>query len=108
MIIETAILSITPTRESQFEEAMTKAQSILKSMTGYLGHELLRGVDEGITSQYLLMIRWRTLEDHTVGFRLAPEHKEWKDLLGPFYAAPAQVTHYGEILGHNSPIQINH
>lgn len=96
MILELATLDIIADREGEFEAAFTTAQSIIASMRGYLGHELQRCVEK--PTRYLLLVRWETLEDHTVGFRQSPEYQQWKALLHHFYDPFPQVEHYQRIL----------
>jgi heme-degrading monooxygenase HmoA len=97
LILEQAILSVIPARAAAFEVAMREAHAIIRTMDGYEGHELYKCIDGDCTSQYLLLIRWRRLEDHTVGFRNSPQHDEWKRLLSPFYSAPSAVKHFQEV-----------
>jgi heme-degrading monooxygenase HmoA len=97
MVLEKAILTVIPARASDFEAAMREAHMIIRMTEGYEGHELYKSLDGECASQYLLLIRWRKLEDHTVGFRNSPQHDEWKCLLSPFYSAPSKVDHYQEI-----------
>ena len=44
-----------------------------------------------------MVIRWKTLEDHTVGFRTSPLFAEWRALVGPYFAEPPSVKHYANI-----------
>ena len=37
---------------------------------------------------------WRSLEDHTVGFRKSDEYQEWRRLLHDFYEPFPEVEHY--------------
>lgn len=92
MILEVAILNVIPGRESAFEAAFDQARKIIASMTGFLGLELQRCVE--VRSRYLLLVRWKTLEDHTVGFRGSPQYQEWKSLLHHFYDPFPTVQHY--------------
>ena len=92
MILETAVLNIRPGQDVAFEQAFRKAQSIIASMPGYLSHELQRCLET--KNQYLLLVRWGQLEDHTVGFRRSPQYQEWKDLLHHFYDPFPKVEHY--------------
>ena len=39
------------------------------------------------------MIRWRTLENHTVDFRGSPLFQQWRALVGPHFASPPEVEH---------------
>ncbi|MGY0037408.1 antibiotic biosynthesis monooxygenase family protein [Pedobacter sp. NJ-S-72] len=47
--------------------------------------------------QYLLLVRWETLEDHTIGFRGSDEYLKWKELLHHFYDPFPKVEHYTQL-----------
>jgi heme-degrading monooxygenase HmoA len=96
MILETAMLDVRPGQERAFEGAFAEASSIISAMPGYLGHELLRGIEQ--PSRYVLLVRWETLEDHTVGFRGSPEYQEWKALLHHFYDPFPTVEHFTPVM----------
>lgn len=91
-ILEVAMLDVIPGEEDAFEQAFAQAQSIIASMPGYLGHELQRCIET--SNRFVLLVRWRTLEDHTVGFRESPQYQEWKALLHHFYDPFPTVEHY--------------
>ena len=95
MITEIALLKIRPGQSTAFEEAFIEAQPIIESMHGYIQHELQQCLEE--TDKYLLVVRWRTLEDHTVGFRQSEGYKKWKNLLHHFYDPFPVVEHYKRI-----------
>ncbi|MGA9028269.1 MAG: antibiotic biosynthesis monooxygenase [Steroidobacteraceae bacterium] len=95
MIVESALLTIHPGRETDFEAAYAKARSHLAGSVGHLGHELRRSIEA--PNRYLLTVRWDTLEDHTVGFRGSPAFASWRALLGPFFAVPPAVEHYRDL-----------
>jgi heme-degrading monooxygenase HmoA len=105
-ILEVAPLDVIPGREAEFEAAFARAQTLIAAMPGYLGHELQRCVER--PSRYLLLVRWRTLEDHTVGFRGSPEYQTWRALLHHFYDPFPTVEHYSHVLcgkaDHNGTI----
>jgi heme-degrading monooxygenase HmoA len=67
MILESAVLDVKPGQAREFEAAFAKAAPIISASRGYLSHELKRCIEN--PNRYLLLVRWRTLEDHTVGFR---------------------------------------
>lgn len=92
MILEIAILNVIPDQEAAFEAAFNSAASILASMPGYISHELRRSIEH--PNQYILLVKWQTLEDHTVGFRGSPQYQEWKALLHHFYDPFPTVEHY--------------
>lgn len=97
MILEVATLDVQKGQERAFEAAFAEAQRIIRSMGGYLGHELRRCLED--PSRYLLLVQWQTLEDHTEGFRASPQYREWKALLHHFYDPFPTVEHYELVLG---------
>ena len=92
MILESAVLEVRAHQARRFESAFAQAQRIIAASPGYLGHELRRCVEK--PSRYLLLVRWRTLEDHTEGFRKSAPYQEWKALLHHFYDPFPTVEHY--------------
>lgn len=89
------MLHVKPGIESDFETAFKKASKIISSMDGYLSHELHRCIE--VQDKYLLLVRWESLESHTVGFRSSAEYQEWKKLLHHFYEPFPTVEHFEEI-----------
>ena len=92
MILEMAMLQVKPGRAAEFQDAFRTAEPIIAASPGYLSHELHRCVED--PNQFLLLVRWRTLEDHTRGFRGSPEYQRWKALLHHFYDPFPTVLHY--------------
>lgn len=92
MILEVADLDVKPGLEGQFESTFEKASAIISRAQGYRGHELQRCTENA--SHYVLLVRWQSLEDHTVGFRRSVEYQEWKSLLHHFFDPFPTVRHY--------------
>jgi heme-degrading monooxygenase HmoA len=92
MILEVAMLPVIAGKNEEFEAAFRKASSIISSMKGYISHELQTCMEDG--NKYLLLVRWESLEDHTVGFRGSAEYQEWRQLLHHFYDPFPVVEHY--------------
>ena len=101
MILEVAVLDVIPGREQEFEAAFATASGIISSMPGYLSHQLQHCLEK--ESRYLLLVRWETLEAHTVGFRGSQEYQGWKKLLHHFYDPFPVVEHYE--LALSNPVQ---
>lgn len=97
MILEIAPLEVRAGQSPVFEDAFRKAQAIISSMPGYLSHELVRCLEH--EDRYVLLVRWRTLEDHQVGFRRSPQYQDWKSLLHHFYDPFPTVLHYEAVAG---------
>ena len=94
-VLEVAILNVVPGQEAAFELAFAEAKSIIASMPGFLGHELQRCIET--PNRYVLLVRWRNLEDHTMGFRQSDEYQRWKSLLHHFYDPFPTVEHYQHV-----------
>ncbi len=95
MVLEVAMLDVKKGETGAFEAAFEKAAPIIASMKGYLSHELKRCLER--KNRYLLLVRWETLEDHTVGFRQSATYGEWKALLHHFYDPFPVVEHYVDV-----------
>lgn len=94
-ILEHALLSIKDGQTLQFQAAFAKAQKIISSMKGYISHEILKCSEN--PNQYLLLVKWETLEDHTIGFRGSNEYQEWRKLLHHFYDPFPEVLHFDRV-----------
>lgn len=95
MILEAAFLQVKSGQEDAFEAAMREAAPIIAGSPGYVSHEVQRCLE--VTGKYLLLVRWNTLEDHTVGFRGSPPYQEWRRLLHHFYDPFPTVEHFAAV-----------
>ncbi len=91
-VLEVARLDVRPGQEADFQTAFAQAQSSIRAVPGFIDLELRRCQET--RNRYLLLVRWETLEDHTVGFRLGPHYPRWKELLHHFYDPFPEVEHY--------------
>ena len=92
-ILEHATLTVRHGQEAAFEAAMREALPLIAATDGFEGLEIRPCLDR--TSLYLLLVRWRTLEDHTVGFRQSDRYPRWRSLLHHFYDPFPDVLHFG-------------
>lgn len=95
MVLEAVILQVKNGFESDFEDSFKKASPIIASMNGYLSHELHRCIE--VKGKYVLLVRWKSLEAHTIGFRKSPQYQEWKKLLHDFYDPFPEVEHFEQV-----------
>ena len=96
MVLELAILNVAKDQTDEFEKAFAEARSIISSMPGFVSLELGRDLKQ--SNRYVLLVRWQSLEDHTIGFRQSPEYESWKSLLHDFYEPFPSVEHFEPIL----------
>jgi heme-degrading monooxygenase HmoA len=92
MILEVAILDVSPGKQQEFELNFNIAQKIISSMKGYKSHQLQKCLEKD--NRYILLVSWEKLEDHTIGFRQSREYQQWKELLHRFYDPFPTVEHY--------------
>ena len=94
MILEHAVLAIRDGQSAGFEAAMREALPLIAATPGFLGLEVRPCLET--PGRYLLLVRWETLEAHTVGFRGSGRYAKWRALLHHFYDPFPLVGHYGE------------
>jgi heme-degrading monooxygenase HmoA len=91
MIHEIATLAIRPGAEKDFEEAAARAVPCFQQAPGALSWRLDRSIED--PTEYTLTVGWRTLEDHTEGFRNSEAFTAWRELVSPHFAHAPQVKH---------------
>lgn len=96
MILEVAILNVIPGKTKAFEKDFLVAQEIIKTIKGYIRHQLQKCLE--VPNRYVLLVEWETLEDHTIGFRQSVGYLEWKKLLHHYYDPFPTVEHYEMVL----------
>ena len=94
MILEVAILNVRAGQEAAFEAAMRLARPLIEASPGFGKLELRRSIEA--PNRYVLLVDWRTIEDHTIGFRQSSRYQEWRKLLHHFYDPFPTVQHYEE------------
>ncbi len=98
MILEHALLDVKPGQEAAFEAAMKTAKPLIEQSPGFQGIEVRPCVEQ--PGRYLLLVWWKTVEDHEIGFRGSDRYKQWRTLLHDFYDPFPTVRHYSaSILG---------
>lgn len=80
---ETFILEILPGTEEAFEADYEKAVGVLKSGEGFLGASLKQSIEQ--ENRYLCLIKWTSVEAHTVDFKSTLAFEELKKILLPHY-----------------------
>ena len=91
MFWEIARIEVKAGDEAAFEAAVAKAVPLFRNARGCKGMRLHRSVEQ--PSHYRLVVDWETVEDHTVHFRGSENFKEWRRLVGGYFASPPVVEH---------------
>jgi len=90
-VIEVALLTIKPGMEDEFEAGVRQAVPFFQRAKGCRSMEVRRFVETPY--QYHLLVRWDTLENHTVDFRGSEDFQKWRGCVGHCFAAPPVVYH---------------
>src|SRR5258708_6822036 len=96
MVTEIAQIDVKPGTEKDFEAAVAKARAAFGRSKGFHGFELHRSIEK--PQRYRLMVKWETLENHTVDFRGSENFAEWRGLVGQDFASPPEVEHTMKVL----------
>lgn len=95
MVLEHALLPVRPGQQAAFEAALADALPIIRGAEGCLGVTVSRCVERPAT--YLLLVQWRSVQDHEVGFRGSPAYDRWRALLHRFYDPFPVVEHFTRV-----------
>lgn len=91
MVFESAEILVKAGKEAEFEAGVAQAAPLFRRARGCLSLVLQRGIEN--PRAYRLLVRWETLEDHTVHFRSSEDFQAWRALVGHCFDGPPVVTH---------------
>ncbi len=94
MIIEMGVLNVRPGQEAEFQGALRAGRPLIAATPGFISLNVHRCIET--PNRYLLLVNWRTLEDHTIGFRKSDRFPKWRELLHHFYDPPPVIEHFEE------------
>lgn len=101
MILEVARIDIRPDRRSDFEAAMREALGLLAESRGFRGAELYRSHE--VADRYRLLVRWNTIENHTVDWQRSGAFLSWRGLLRDFFVDIPSVEHMHPVMERGEP-----
>jgi heme-degrading monooxygenase HmoA len=96
VITEHALLPVIPGREEEFLAAMGEAKALIAGSPGFVSLRVERCLER--PSNFLLLVEWQSLEDHTHGFRGSPAYEDWRAALHHFYDPFPLVEHYETVI----------
>jgi heme-degrading monooxygenase HmoA len=93
MILELVDIRIHPGQQTEFDAAIQRGlDEVIAYAKGFRGYKVNKGIES--PERYLLTIFWETLENHTVDFRQSEAFQQWRNIVGPHFAAPPSVEHF--------------
>jgi quinol monooxygenase YgiN len=90
--VEIIRYTITADQHSSFEEAYKKAGKLLEESAFCLAYQLIHGEEE--PDHYIVIIDWKSTQDHMNGFRQSPQFMPFFTLVKPFYNNIEEMKHY--------------
>lgn len=97
MYLEIAQINVKPGMEAEFEAGASKAADVFKNSRGCDGFEVRRSVET--PTRYLLLVNWRTLEDHLEHFRSAEDGlPAWRKLVSHCYDGTPTLEHSVQVV----------
>ncbi len=94
MVLEVALIDVTPGAEPAFAAAYAKARGLLAGSEGCRSVRMTRGVET--PSRFVLLVEWDSVAAHEQ-FRASPRFGDWRALIGPHFAAPPRVEHFEDL-----------
>lgn len=95
MVLEIAIIEVTPGQEDAFMAAYRRVRYEVASAPGCRSVRLTRGIES--PSRFTLLVEWDSVAAHVDGFRNTGRFTRWREAIGPHFAAPPVVEHYADI-----------
>lgn len=91
MIYEIALLPVHKERIDLFRQAFAEVAPLLSRAEGYGGHLLAQGIES--PEVFNLIVKWRSLEDHTPGFEASEDHRLFMMGLEEYFSEEPKVYH---------------
>ena len=94
MVLEVALLDITPGSEEAFVAAYGEARSLVAETPGCRTMRMTRGVET--PTRFVLLVEWDSVAAHQE-FRDSERFPAWRGLIGPHFAQPPHVEHFEDV-----------
>jgi heme-degrading monooxygenase HmoA len=95
MVLEVALIDITPGQEDAFAAAYAEAHPIVATTPGCRSVRMTRGIES--PSRFVLLVEWVTVEAHLENFRATERFTQWRGLIGQYFAGPPLVEHFTDV-----------
>ena len=96
MVLEVALIDVTPGAQEQFEAAYAEGRALVARSQGCRSIRMTRGIES--PARFVLLVEWDSVEAHE-GFRSSERFGQWRALVGPHFAGPPVVEHFTDVPG---------
>ncbi|MDQ1733188.1 MAG: hypothetical protein QOK10_3347 [Pseudonocardiales bacterium] len=94
MVLEVALIDVTPGAEDDFEAGYRQAKQALASSEGLRSIRMTHGIET--PSRFVLLVEWDSLDAHQA-FRDSDRFAVWRAGIGPHFAGPPHVEHFADL-----------
>ncbi len=96
MVQECVEITIDEQKAVEFEAAMAaQVRLLFIEAPGCMDIALIRSIEH--PASYRLLIDWRTIDDHMVGFRNSDAFPKWRALVTPFLSGGLSMQHFEQV-----------
>ena len=99
--VEIIRYTIAADQHANFEDAYRQAGKLLQESTFCLAYQVIHGEEE--PDHYIVIIDWKSTEDHMQGFRQSAQFMPFFNLVKPFYNNIEEMKHYKAVFGLAKP-----
>ncbi|MDG4765491.1 antibiotic biosynthesis monooxygenase [Solwaraspora sp. WMMD406] len=95
MVLEIALIDVQPGQEADFATAYAAGHPLLAATPGCRSVRMTRGVET--PNRFVLLVEWDSIAAHEENFRASDRFPRWRELIGPYFAAPPVVEHFVDV-----------
>lgn len=95
MVLEVALIDVSPGQEEAFAAAYALGRPILAGTPGCRSVRMTRGVET--PARFVLLVEWDSVQAHLDNFRGTERFVQWRDLIGRYFANPPLVEHFTDV-----------
>ena len=94
MILEVALLDVTPGTEQAFRDAYAQGRGLVEASSGWRSMRMTQGIEN--PTRFVLLVEWDAVASHEA-FRASDAFGKWRALVGPHFAGPPRVEHFNDV-----------
>ena len=95
MVLEVALIDVTPGSESAFRAGYEQARPHLAGSRGCRSVRMTQGVESA--SRFVLLVEWDSVGAHLDTFRATARFTQWRTLIGPYFDGAPRVEHFTDV-----------
>ena len=94
MVLEVALIDVTPGAEAAFHESYALGRGHLAASPGCRSVRMTQGIET--PTRFVLLVEWDSVEAHDA-FRASPGFEAWRGHVGRHFAHPPRVEHFTDL-----------